>query len=96
MKCKQRKTSILKQIAVALKFIQFKCVVKVMKSDKRSVMDYYIVEIKSKLCIITKMCNKFKSNINYSCNNYYFFHYKFGTNTRNRARPRTYSKLWSA
>ena len=26
--------------------------------------------------------------------NKYFF-YNFGTNTRNRARPRTYSKLWS-
>ena len=26
----------------------------------------------------------------------HFFFFNFGTNTRNRARPRTYSKLWSA
>ena len=44
--------------------------------------------------IKTILC--FNKNIATFFTNTYIHTYIFGTNTRNRARPRTFSKLWSA
>ena len=60
-------------------------------------MDIYIKYFKSKTYNSIRDKDDFYT-FNIAKNNIILFIYLyiFGTNTRNRARPRTYSKLWSA